>query len=125
MAVHLGQILRELYLDTGLKMERFREGVPYSDKTIYYHFKQAHLNTQILENYEDGLKKLGINVDIWALIARKRKGYTVHESMHTVAGDPPVAYGTPDTPANLLRRAAELLEQERSAPAPDRDKEGA
>lgn len=124
MAVHLGQVLRELYLETGLKMERFRDGIPYASKTIYYHFQQTHLNTEILENYEQGLKKLGFPVDIWDLIARKRHGETLERPMHSsTVSEPAAPYGKPDTAADLLRRAAELLDKERSAPAPNRDKE--
>lgn len=122
MAVHIGQLLRELYLQSGLKMERFREGVPYSGKTIYYHFGQEHLNTQILENYEEGLKKLGIEIDIWSLIARRRKGYTFEEALASTSlvSEPGPAH--PPTAAELLRLAAAALEKEQAASAPERDK---
>lgn len=121
MAVHIGQLLRDLYLNSGLKMERFRDGIPYSDKTIYYHFSKEHLNTEILENYEIGLKKLGIEVDIWSLIARRRKGYTLEEALGASTASEPIP--TKELGAvELLRRAADILEKERSATALDRDK---
>lgn len=125
MAVHIGQVLRDIYLGTGLKMDKFREGVPYSDKTIYYHFGQSHLNTQILENYEAGLKKLGIRIDIWDVITRRRKGYSFEEAMHPTTVDPSVSYvQEPSGPsvADLLRQAAAQLEKAQQTPAPDRDK---
>lgn len=127
MAVHIGKVLRDIYLGTGLKMEKFREGVPFSDKTIYYHFGQEHLNTQILEKYEEGLKKLGIYIDIWDLITRRRKGYSFEEAMNSpMVAEEPAAYARSIKPepsvADLLRQAAAQLERERAAPAPERDK---
>lgn len=128
MAVHIGMVLRELYLATGLKMERFRDGVPFSDKTIYYHFGQADLNTSILQKYEDGLKKLGFTVDIWDVISRKRRGENITQLL---GGDvwhvqePGTPYGRrtdQQQAADLLRQAADLLSKG-SSPAPDRDKE--
>jgi len=125
MEVHIGKLLRELYLATGVKMERFASALNHSPKTIYYHFGQEHLNTAILEAYEVGLKSLGREVDIWDMISRKRKGYDVLPADDPwVASDPAAQYKRlpPPSVADLLRQAADQLEKERSAPAPDRDK---
>lgn len=130
MAVHVGMVLRELYLATGLKMERFRDGVPFSDKTIYYHFGQTDLNTSILQKYEEGLKKLGFTVDIWDMISRKRRGENITQLLSNdpwTVKEPAAPYGqrsSQEQAADLLRKAADLLSQP-TPPAPERDKEGA
>lgn len=122
-AWHVGKVLRELYLSTGFKMEHFAAGVAYDEKTIYYHFGKEKLSTGILEKYEDGLKKLGVDIDIYAHISRKRKGYDVSEpSLRMVAEEVPPYLRTPPSVADLLRQAADQLEKERQGPAPDRDK---
>lgn len=125
--VHIGKLLRELYLGTGLKMERFTEAVDYADKTIYYHFKQEQLNTGILDQYEAGLRKLGFPVDIWELICMRRKGGSGTELLRE---PPPAPYGEPEqgeSSVELLRRAADALEKERKRPVkymPDPPEEG-
>jgi hypothetical protein len=116
MPVHVGKVLRELYLSTGLKMERFRVGIPFSDKTIYYHFKKADLNTSILEKYDAGLKKLGFNVNIWDEMAKKSKAPPEDEEEgenESVVHDPLPRFGADDTVADLLRRAATLLDEQK------------
>lgn len=123
MAVHIGHVLRDLYLNSGLKMDRFRDGVPYSDKTIYYHFSQENLNTKILENYEEGLKKLGIEVDIWGIIARRRKGYSFEEAISDSRVSEPQTTREPSV-AELLRQAATMLEKAQSIPVGDRETKG-
>lgn len=124
MAVHVGKVLQELFLKTGLKMERFEKGIAYSSKTIYYHFKKEHLNSGILERYESGLKKLGLEVDIWALLSRKSRGLDLFDAARTgqfkEASD---VEAMPDAStqrggdsrtevAELLRKAAALLERD-------------
>lgn len=79
--VHVGMVLRELYLELGYSMQRFRSAVSFSEKTIYYHFKQENLSTKTLASYEAGLKKLGVDVDIWKLMSDKRHGVPVRTAM--------------------------------------------
>lgn len=124
MGVHVGKVLRDLYVSSGLKMGHFTTGVPYSSKTIYYHFGQEHLSTETIENYEAGLRKLGIEVDIFGMISAQRR----HEAISV--GDPAVRYGRPDDDprihevAELLRQAAEKLEG-RQSPAQERERDPA
>lgn len=120
MIVHVGKVLRELYLNTGLKMGPFQKGVNFSSKTIYYHFKQADLNTAILDQYETGLRGMGINVDIWGLIAERRRQARGEAEPDPVPGvvdvvaEEVTGYGHPATVAELLRQAADLLEQQQN-----------
>lgn len=115
--VHLGKVLRELYLKSGLKMDRFRLAVDFSAKTIYYHFGQEDLHTSILDRYEDGLRSLGMDVDLWELIARRRRAVRGEaDPAGSVVAEPVEPYGHPASVADLLRRAAALLEQGPAAP---------
>lgn len=122
MAIGIGTILRDLYLNSGFKMDFFSAEIGFSEKTVYYHFKQDHLSTHILEKYEVGLKKLGKDLDIWAHIARRKKGYSFEEaSSGTTRVSEPVQ--APErSAAELLRLAAAALEKEQAASAPERDK---
>lgn len=117
--VHIGRLLRELYLSTGLKMSAFTEGVPYSPKTIYYHFGQEHLNTSILEAYEQGLATLGIPADVFGMIAAARRGegtasYAQEQRPAQVAKEPDPEHLTQGQAmlraAAMLRRTAAILE---------------
>lgn len=115
MSVHVGKVLREVYLATGLKMENFCNGVAFSSKTVYYHFGQEDLNTAILTKYEAGLKSLGYQVDLYEIISRKRRG-DMFELLgprgNVTVNDPGVAYhrlSPQDRAAELLRQAADLL----------------
>lgn len=127
MPVNVGKVLRELYLSTGLKMERFREAVTFSNKTIYYHFRQKDLNTAILRRYEAGLKKLGKDVDIWQLLADKSRedekpvrdvgntdyGEAMQDEPQTTTAEPvPDQYRDEVSVADLLRKAAYLLDMQ-------------
>lgn len=105
-------------------MERFATAVSFSSKTIYYHFGQDHLNTSIIERYEEGLKSLGIEVDIWAIVSRKKHGYATPDSL-SIVSEPPATPTRQDQAAEHLRRAAELLTSPPQAPVTDRDKGGA
>lgn len=117
----VGNVLKALYEWTGLKMSAFTKGVPYSSKTIYYHFAQDNLNTSILEKYERGLKKLGYEVDVFELITRARRGEEVQEVLDTMGQfqEPAPRYGAPrgDDPleaaAQALREGADLLDRAR------------
>lgn len=122
MDVHIGKLLRELYLSSGLKMERFAAALNHSPKSIYYHFGQEHLNTAILQTYEEGLKSLGINVDIWEMVTTRRRGYPLAEGRDKGdVEDPEEEYQVKVTASDLLRQAAALLDKERNDPAPKRD----
>jgi hypothetical protein len=129
MSVHIGKLLRELYLASGIKMARFAAAMNASNKTIYYHFGQADLHTSILETYEHGLKDLGFEVDIWEMIYRKRRGEEItpaslRKNSTLVVSEPSVAYHNDQVKAaELLRQAADLLSKPQG-PAPDRDKAG-
>lgn len=131
MPVHVGKVLRELYLSTGLKMERFRDAVTFSNKTIYYHFGQEDLNTAILRRYEAGLKKLGKDIDIWQILAEKSRDESgaasgngnasadYEAALHgqhvpSVTAEPEAEpYGDENTVAELLRKAADLLDKQK------------
>lgn len=117
MAVmHIGKVLRELYLDSGLKMARFAALVNMSEKTIYYHFQQAHINTSIIDAYEAALRKAGRPVDIWALITERRKGRHPALPGASTTAEPPAEYKATPPPAesvaDLLRRAARLIDEQ-------------
>lgn len=119
--MHIGKVLRELYLASGLKMARFASIMHHSPKTIYYHFSQEHLNTAILDTYEEGLREMGNPVDLWELISRRRRGEHVEPKDVSVVSDPVPAYGKPrpteqESVADLLRRAARLLDEQEDAP---------
>jgi hypothetical protein len=131
MSVHVGKILRELYLSTGLKMERFRDAVSFSNKTIYYHFGQEDLNTAILRRYEAGLNKLGMDVNIWQLLADKshsevevmppknpgavKNGQLARPEPPSITAEPgPDSYDHEHSVAELLRKAADLLEKQKA-----------
>lgn len=124
MSVHVGKVLREVYLATGLKMENFCSGVAFSSKTVYYHFGQEDLNTSILGKYEAGLKKLGFDVDLFEVLSRKRRGDYVEllrKGGSMTVNDPPIAYqrlSRQDRAAELLQQAAELLRTPKQAAQP-------
>lgn len=116
--VHVGKVLRELYLALGYSMDRFRSAVLFSQKTIYYHFQQENLNTKTLAAYEAGLKKLGVEVDIWKLISDKRHGMDMRKAMGLL----PLPGHLP--PADTDERSHDLAEPEvsyKARPLPNED----
>jgi transcriptional regulator with XRE-family HTH domain len=107
VAVHVGNLLKELYEQSGLKREAFAERVHYAVKTLDYHFSQEDLNTAILKKYAEGL-----GVDLFGLISRKDRGYTYGENTAQSATSEPFAQDPRmGEAAELLRQAAQVLER--------------
>ena len=107
VAVHVGNLLKELYEQSGLKREAFADRVHYAVKTLDYHFSQEDLNTAILKKYAEGL-----GVDLFGLISRKDRGSAYGENnAQSVTSEPFAQDPRMNEAADLLRKAAQVLER--------------
>lgn len=85
MAVHVGNLLREVYINSNFKMKALegallKEAEPgqpaesYSQKSIYRHFKEKDLDTGLIRAYDSAFRGLGLDVDLFRMLWMKERG---------------------------------------------------